>query len=151
MFVVVCMLSCRNLLTRQTHIYSSTASSQPLTDCRTAKPAASSGAAPRGGRVPAGGSSGGAAAAAEPPSMDDLLPRADISSQISGELLTKLGSANWKERKEALDDVDAMLMAAGGRIQPCVRTHMRTPAAAALAAALPAASGHSSPQINVSL
>jgi hypothetical protein len=52
--------------------------------------------------------------------MDDLLPRADISGQITGELLGKLTSANWKERKEGLDEVEAILAAAGGRIQPCV-------------------------------
>lgn len=52
--------------------------------------------------------------------MDDLLPRTDISSQITGELIGKLGSANWKERKEGLDEVEAILAAAGGRIRPCV-------------------------------
>jgi cytoskeleton-associated protein 5 len=52
--------------------------------------------------------------------MDDLLPRSDISGQITGELVGKMGSANWKERKEALDEVEAIIAAAGGRIQPCV-------------------------------
>ncbi len=52
--------------------------------------------------------------------MDDLLPRSDISGQITGELVTKLGSTNWKERKEGLDEVETILAAAGGRIQPCV-------------------------------
>lgn len=52
--------------------------------------------------------------------MDDLLPRADISGQLAGEVIGKLGSANWKERKEGLDEVEAILAAAGGRIQPCV-------------------------------
>lgn len=52
--------------------------------------------------------------------MDDLLPRSDISGQITSELVGKLGSANWKERKEGLDEVEAILAAAGGRIQPCV-------------------------------
>jgi hypothetical protein len=32
----------------------------------------------------------------------------------------KLTSTNWKERKEGLDEVEAILAAAGGRIQPCV-------------------------------
>ena len=54
--------------------------------------------------------------------MDDLLPRADISGQITGELIGKLGSATWKERKEALDAVEGILAAAGGRIQPGVRS-----------------------------
>jgi hypothetical protein len=52
--------------------------------------------------------------------MDDLLPRADISGQITSELVGKLTSTNWKERKEGLDEVEAILAAAGGRIQPCV-------------------------------
>jgi hypothetical protein len=52
--------------------------------------------------------------------MDDLLPRADISGSINGELLGKLTSANWKERKEGLGEVEGLLAAAGGRIQPCV-------------------------------
>lgn len=67
-----------------------------------------------------------AAAADEPPSMDDLLPRADISSQITGELIGMLGSANWKERKQGMDDVEAILAAAGGRIQPCVSKASRS-------------------------
>jgi cytoskeleton-associated protein 5 len=52
--------------------------------------------------------------------MDDLLPRADISGQITGELVGKICSANWKERKEGLDEVEAIVAAAGGRIQPSV-------------------------------
>lgn len=52
--------------------------------------------------------------------MEDLLPRADISGQITGELIGKLGSSVWKERKEGLDEVEGLLAAAGGRIQPCV-------------------------------
>ncbi|KAF6262791.1 armadillo-type protein [Scenedesmus sp. NREL 46B-D3] len=75
---------------------------------------------PAGGARKGGAKGSAAAAAEEPPSMDDLLPRADISGQISSELVGKLTSANWKERKEALDEVEAILAAAGGRIQPCV-------------------------------
>lgn len=48
--------------------------------------------------------------------MDDLLPRADISGQIAG-AVAALGSANWKERKAALDEIEGVLAAAGGRIQ----------------------------------
>lgn len=64
--------------------------------------------------------------------MDDLLPRSDISGQITGELVGKLGSANWKERKEGLDEVEAILAAAGGRIQPCVSTGIKAKAARGL-------------------
>lgn len=57
---------------------------------------------------------------AEAAALDDLLPRADISGQISGALLANLGSANWKERKASLDEVEDMIAAAGGRITPGV-------------------------------
>ncbi|KAG2440105.1 hypothetical protein HXX76_004219 [Chlamydomonas incerta] len=49
---------------------------------------------------------------------DDLLPRTDISGQITGELVGLLGSANWKERKAALDSIETILTQAGNRIQP---------------------------------
>jgi len=52
--------------------------------------------------------------------MDDLLPRADISDSITPALLNDLGSANWKDRKAALDAVEQLLVDAGGRIQPTV-------------------------------
>lgn len=58
--------------------------------------------------------------------MDDLLPRTDISGQITGELVTMLGSANWKERKAALDEVEGILASAGGRIQPTVSVAVST-------------------------
>jgi hypothetical protein len=80
-----------------------------------------SGGAKAGGKARGGG--GGAAATAateELPSMDDLLPRADISGQITGELISKLNSSNWHERKEGLDLVEGILTGAGGRIQPGV-------------------------------
>lgn len=38
----------------------------------------------------------------------------------AGSLLEALGSANWKDRKQALDDVEGLLVAAGGRIEPQV-------------------------------
>ena len=58
-----------------------------------------------------------AAAAFDP---DELLPRADISASISGRLLTELGSAQWKERNRAVDEVEGIISGAGGRIQPNV-------------------------------
>lgn len=51
--------------------------------------------------------------------MDDLLPRADISGIIAG-AVAALGSADWKERKAALDEIEAAVAGAGGRIQPSV-------------------------------
>ena len=49
---------------------------------------------------------------------DELLPRADISGHITGKLVTSLGSVNWKERNAAVEEVEEILKAAGGRIQP---------------------------------
>ena len=43
--------------------------------------------------------------------MDDLMPRTDISGKLTEELITKLGDANWKIRKEALDEVKAIFEA----------------------------------------
>ena len=59
----------------------------------------------------------------EPPPAfepDALLPRTDISNQISSKLVANLGSANWKERNAALDEVEEVIKSAGGRIQPTV-------------------------------
>lgn len=73
---------------------------------------------------PTGGYSGPAAEEDdEPPAAfdpDALLPRTDISSQISSKLIANLGSANWKERNAALDEVEEIVKSAGGRIQPTV-------------------------------
>eukprot|EP00198_Chlamydomonas_reinhardtii_P006227 XP_001695563.1 microtubule associated protein [Chlamydomonas reinhardtii] len=41
-----------------------------------------------------------------------------FSRVITGELVTQLGSANWKERKAALDSIETILTQAGNRIQP---------------------------------
>lgn len=73
---------------------------------------------------PAGGYHGPAADDDdEPPAAfdpDALLPRTDISSQISSKLVANLSSANWKERNAALDEVDDIIKSVGGRIQPTV-------------------------------
>lgn len=52
--------------------------------------------------------------------MDDLLPRADVSGAIAG-AVAALGSANWKDRKAGLEEIEAAVAAAGGRIQANVR------------------------------
>ncbi|KAL0039701.1 hypothetical protein WJX77_005628 [Trebouxia sp. C0004] len=57
---------------------------------------------------------------AAPFDPDALLPRIDISSQITSKLVANMGSANWKERNAALDEVEEIIKAAGGRIQPSV-------------------------------
>ena len=73
---------------------------------------------------PAGGYHGPAADEDEEPAApfdpDALLPRTDISNQITSKLVTNIGSANWKERNAALDDVEEIIRAAGGRIQPTI-------------------------------
>lgn len=51
---------------------------------------------------------------------DALLPRTDISSQITTKLVNSIGSANWKERNAALEEVEGIIKAAGSRIQPNV-------------------------------
>jgi cytoskeleton-associated protein 5 len=59
-----------------------------------------------------GGSGGGGV------SLEDLLPRADISAALAGGIVDRIGSANWKERNAALEDVEALLREAGGRVAP---------------------------------
>ncbi|KAG1659479.1 hypothetical protein FOA52_005506 [Chlamydomonas sp. UWO 241] len=84
--------------------------------------AGSSGAA-RGG---SGGGAGAKSSRASPLpdlsqsiSVDDLLPRQDVSGELSSAaLLTNLGSSNWKDRKQGLDDVEQILTSAGSRISP---------------------------------
>lgn len=90
--------------------------------CRVAKPGrAAGGGASKGGKGKAA-----AVAASEEISMDDLLPRADISGQISSTLLANLASTNWKERKEGLDEVEQIIASAGNRIQPDVSGQLGT-------------------------
>jgi hypothetical protein len=53
---------------------------------------------------------------------DDLLPRTDISGPASASgIISGLGSANWKDRKAAMDEVEGLLVSAGNRIGPKVR------------------------------
>jgi cytoskeleton-associated protein 5 len=49
--------------------------------------------------------------------VDDLIPRVNITADISDSLLTKLGDASWKTRKEALDEIGKVLAAANYRIK----------------------------------
>lgn len=50
--------------------------------------------------------------------LDDLLPRADISKQLTPKLMPLFGDNDWKKRKEAADKVEEILKAANMRIQP---------------------------------
>jgi len=49
-----------------------------------------------------------------------VCPRADISEQITRELLAQLGSPNWKERQAALQDVSKILEENNFSIEPSV-------------------------------
>ncbi|CAD7700615.1 unnamed protein product [Ostreobium quekettii] len=84
------------------------------------KPASKTGSASGGKSRSRGAASPQEASPAPSVSGDDFLPRQDISAQITPALINKLGSANWKERKEGLDDVEQILAGAGNRIDPCV-------------------------------
>ena len=65
--------------------------------------AAASGA---GGKKGAGGGGG----------LDDLLPRQDISKQLTPKLMPLFKDNDWKKRKEAADKVEEMCKAAAMRI-----------------------------------
>lgn len=64
-------------------------------------------------------SHGGAPAPAPFPALD-LLPREDVSGQITGKLLQEMASDKWKERQAALHAVEAILQGAGYRITPAI-------------------------------
>lgn len=51
---------------------------------------------------------------------DDILPRADISQAVNDKIAAQLNDANWKERKEAMEEIERLLVASGNRIQPTV-------------------------------
>lgn len=48
-------------------------------------------------------------AAPEPVNVQDLLPRVDISSQLTSALISELSDKNWKVRSEALDKITSIL------------------------------------------
>lgn len=76
-----------------------------------------------GGSTSADGEASGSAAAPAAyveDVMDDLIPRVDISAQITGKLLEEMGDAGWKIRKEALDNLAGILESANYRIKPTI-------------------------------
>lgn len=60
-------------------------------------------------------SSKGSKAQADP--MDDLFPRQDIAKLINAATIKSMGDANWKQRKEALESVQGVLVA-NTRLKP---------------------------------
>lgn len=72
------------------------------------KPAASA----SGGNDGDGGEDGSAAsAAAEEDALDALIPRVDVDKLIPSSAISSLGDANWKARKEALEEIQGILAA----------------------------------------
>jgi len=64
---------------------------------------------------------GSGTASAPEANLDDLIPRVDISAQLATpiKLMTKAtGLHAWKDRKQALDDIEAILNAANNKILP---------------------------------
>ncbi|CAD6922904.1 unnamed protein product, partial [Tilletia controversa] len=62
------------------------------------------------GAAPTGGA-GGASKGGGDDALDDLIPRVDLDRLVSSAMVAKLGDANWKERKEACEDIHAILQA----------------------------------------
>ena len=69
----------------------------------------------------AGGAGGGGGGMV---SMDDLLPRVDISSQVTASLIASISNSNWKTRNAALDELGNILKEAGGRIAATVNPEL---------------------------
>ena len=50
--------------------------------------------------------------------LDDLIPRVNISSKITAQLLKDLSDSNWKTRKDSLESIEDLLDKSGKRILP---------------------------------
>jgi hypothetical protein len=64
------------------------------------------------------GGSGVGGGAAKQLSLDDLLPRVDLSKKVQEKTTKKLDDKNWKVRKEGLDEIMALLSECNHRIGP---------------------------------
>ncbi|EGG16408.1 XMAP215 family protein [Cavenderia fasciculata] len=51
-------------------------------------------------------------------SIDEIIPRTDISSKLNGPLLGNLGDLDWKMRQSALEDLERIVIDANRKIQP---------------------------------
>ena len=49
--------------------------------------------------------------------LDDLIPRVDITPEITSTFLSQLGDAKWQNRKEALDHLAAITEKANKRMK----------------------------------
>ncbi|KAE8268517.1 hypothetical protein A4X09_0g3815 [Tilletia walkeri] len=66
--------------------------------------------------APAGGAAGASKGGGDD-ALDDLIPRVDLDRLVSSGTVAKLGDSNWKERKEACEDIQAILQA-NQRLKP---------------------------------
>lgn len=57
-------------------------------------------------------------ASAPPASLEDALPREDISKQLNAKLMALFKDKDWKNRKKAADSVEEILRGAKMRIKP---------------------------------
>ncbi|KAJ1812047.1 hypothetical protein LPJ75_003850, partial [Coemansia sp. RSA 2598] len=78
------------------------------------------------GGTGASAAGGGSGAAADEDPMDDLFPRQDLGALIGPGVYKKLGDANWKERKAALEEILSALEGANHRILPNVSADLYT-------------------------
>lgn len=69
------------------------------------------------GKVPAAGGAGGASGSAaqdngvDEDMLDELVPRVDLDRLVPATAIARMGDANWKERKEGLEEVLAVVNA----------------------------------------
>ncbi|KAJ3077818.1 Microtubule-associated protein, microtubule dynamics during spindle orientation, partial [Quaeritorhiza haematococci] len=70
------------------------------------------------GKGGSGGGDGGAGAASTDDLMDDLFPRVDITTQLGAQVIQNMGDAQWKVRKEGLDEFMRVLEACNKRVKP---------------------------------
>ncbi|KAJ2329262.1 hypothetical protein IWW51_000706 [Coemansia sp. RSA 2702] len=77
----------------------------------------------------AGGDSAGAGAAGgggAESAADEMFPRQDLHALVGASIYKRLGDANWKERKAALEAIQAAVESASGRILPGISGDMYT-------------------------
>ena len=69
--------------------------------------------------------------AAASSSLDEIIPKLDLTAKIGSDAIQNLGDANWKNRKEALDSILEIVKSANKRIKPAFGD-LATPLAARL-------------------
>ncbi|GAA6054178.1 hypothetical protein JCM3770_002818 [Rhodotorula araucariae] len=83
-------------------------------------------AAPASAAVPAGGAGSGKSAAPEVDPLDELFPRVDFDRLVTSAQCQALGDANWKVRKEAIEQIRDVLEA-NKRLKPSGLPDLGTP------------------------